>query len=95
MGASLECQWGQKRVTERIDAAYSCVDSQQTDRRYVSETCRCMRTLIVTCGVVDLGSFVDEGLPGFWEDYVKNNDVPTATRKNGLTAWLWVCMLPQ
>jgi hypothetical protein len=49
-----------------------------------------MRALIVTFGIVDLGPFVDERLPEFWEEYVKNTEVPAATRKNALTAWLWV-----
>jgi len=56
--------------------------------------CR-MWTLIATLGVIDLGSFVDELLPKFWEEYVKNNEVPAATRKNALTAWLWVRTLVQ
>ena len=47
-------------------------------------------TLIVTRGVVDLGPFVDEGLPKFWEEYVKNGEVPAAARKDALIAWLWV-----
>ena len=40
--------------------------------------------------VVDLGRFVDERLPKFWEEYVKNRELPAATRKNALIAWLWV-----
>ena len=54
------------------------------------ETCRCLGALIVACGVADLGQLVDERLPKFWEEYVKNREVPAATRKNALTAWLWV-----
>ena len=42
------------------------------------------------CGVIDFGPFVDELLPKFWEEHVKNQEVPTANRKNALTAWLWV-----
>ena len=57
------------------------------------ETCRCTWMLIVVGGVVDLGPLVDERLPKFWEDYVKNREVPVATRKNALTAWLWVCTI--
>jgi hypothetical protein len=48
-----------------------------------------MRTLIVAC-IVDFGPLVDEKLPKFWEKYVKNRQVPAVTRKNALTAWLWV-----
>lgn len=49
-----------------------------------------MRTLIAACEVIELGPFVDERVPKFWEKYVKNHEVPAATRKNALTAWLWV-----
>ena len=49
-----------------------------------------MRALIVTCGVVDFKPFVDEKLPKFWEEYIKNRQIPASTRKNALTAWLWV-----
>lgn len=63
-----------------------------TSRRDLSFT---TMALTVTCGVADVGPFVDEGLPGFWEEYVKNNEVPVATRKNALTAWLWVRILLQ
>jgi len=49
-----------------------------------------MRILIVIRGIADLGPLVDERLPKFWEEYVKNHQVPAVTRKNALTAWLWV-----
>ena len=48
----------------------------------------------MTCAVLDLGQFVDEKLPKFWEEYVKNKEVHAATRKNALTSWLWVRMDP-
>ena len=51
------------------------------------------RVLIVTRGFLDLGSFVDERLPEFWKEYIENNEVPAAARKNALTAWLWVWAL--
>lgn len=54
------------------------------------ETCHCMKTLSVVCGVIDLKPFVDELLPKFWDEYVKNREVPAPNRKNALTAWLWV-----
>lgn len=54
-----------------------------------------METLIVTRGVVDVGHFIDEGLPEFWEMYIKNKELPEATRKNALTAWSWVWIHPR
>ena len=45
---------------------------------------------LVTYGLIDLRPFVDELLPKFWEEYVKNREIPTAIRKNALIAWLWV-----
>ena len=59
------------------------------------ETYYRIKKLIVTRGVPDWGRFVDELLPKFWEEYVKNREVPAATRKNALTAWLWVRTLLQ
>jgi hypothetical protein len=56
----------------------------------VSETLRHVRTLIATFGIIDLRPFLDEKLPEFWEEYVKNKEVPAAARKNALNAWLWV-----
>ena len=54
------------------------------------ETCRCMGTLTATCVIIDLKPFVDERLSDFWEKYVKNPEIPAVTRKDALTAWLWV-----
>jgi len=43
--------------------------------------------------VADLGPFVDERLPKFWEGYIKNRELPADTRKSALIAWLWVRIL--
>jgi hypothetical protein len=61
--------------------------NKRTGGRCSGEDCRGTRTLM---SVTDSGPFLDERLPKFWEEYIKNPDVPAVTRKHALTAWLWV-----
>ena len=88
---SLECQWGAERATEGFHVAYCCVGGEQAGCWWVSWT-DSLLYVDADCylWVVDLGSFVDEKLPKFWEEYVNNRELPATTRKNALVAWLWV-----
>ena len=87
----MECYWGSKYPTEVFDAAYDRVNGQQANCWWVPRGNPSLyEDADHSRGIIDLGPFVDERFPKFWEEYVKNREVPAATRKNALTAWLWV-----